>query len=57
MSSLFTNFNFWFDFTIGYMLTNPRNLPFYHRRMHETYGPRYCTEEQFQKYWHDVSES
>ena len=48
---------FWFDYLIGYLLTHPYKLPYYHRMMYEKYGTRYCTEEQFQKYWHDVSES
>jgi len=42
---------FWFDFTVGYMMTNPSKLPFYHRMMWETYGTMYCTQEQWEKYW------
>ena len=42
---------FWFDYVVGYVMTNPRKLPFYHRYMYETYGEWYCTEEQFQEYW------
>ena len=45
---------FWFDYTFGYIMTNPRNLPFYHRAMWERYGELYCTEEQFHKYWDEA---
>jgi hypothetical protein len=44
-------FLFQFDRVIGYIMTNPRMLPYYHRRMYEKYGTRYCTKEQFEKYW------
>ena len=29
---------FWFDYLIGYMLTHPSKLPYYHRMMYEKYG-------------------
>ena len=46
---------YWFDFTIGYMLTSSRNLPYYHRYMWEEYGTWYCTNEQFQQYWDSLA--
>jgi len=42
---------FWFDYVVGYIVTNPHKLPYYHRMMYETYGEWYCTEEEFKEYW------
>ena len=56
MNKLITTLEFWFDFTIGYMLTNPRKRPFYHRVMFERYGSRYCTQEQYDEYWESLDE-
>lgn len=49
-------FAYYFDYVVGYMLTHPRNRPFYHRMMWEKYGTRYCTKEQFDEYWNEQSE-
>ena len=54
MAKLLTTLQFWFDYTVGYMVTHPSKLPFYHRMMFETYGTRYCTEEQFHQYWDEA---
>jgi hypothetical protein len=42
---------FQFDYIVGYILTNPNKLPYYHRMMWEKYGTKYCTKEQFDEYW------
>ena len=53
---LLTSFQYWFDFVIGYITTNPHKLPYYHRYMYEKYGIRYCTKEQFDEYWNGLPE-
>jgi hypothetical protein len=53
--TLITSIEYWFDFTVGYMMTRPSNLPFYHRVMYQRYGERYCTKEQFEAYWDEIS--
>ena len=53
--NLIQTITFWFEFTVGYMLTSTQNLPFYHRMMYETYGTRYCSPEQFQHYWDQIA--
>jgi hypothetical protein len=47
---------FYFDYLVGYMLTSPRKLPYYHSYMFRTYGSWYCSEEEFQKYWDSIPE-
>jgi hypothetical protein len=42
---------FWFDYVVGYVMTNPHKLPYYHRMMYETYGEWYCSEEEFRQIW------
>ena len=56
MSKLLTTLQFWFDYTVGYMLTKEYQRPLYHRRMWETYGTRYCTKEDFDAYWKSVDD-
>jgi len=53
---LLTLFQYWFDFVVGYILTKPHKLMYYHRYMYEKYGHMYCTEEQFDEYWDGLSE-
>ena len=50
------NLEYWFDYIIGYIMTSPRNLPFYHSQMYKKWGTRYCSEEQFQQYWDQIPE-
>ena len=42
---------YWFDYVIGFIMTNPHRLPFYHRYMYQKYGERYCSKEAFDRYW------
>lgn len=56
IDSFILSFCFWFDYVIGYVLTNPRKLAYYHRYMYEKYGTRYCTKEQFDEYWNGTAE-
>jgi hypothetical protein len=53
---LLESFQFWFDFVIGYVMTNPHKLTYYHRYMYERYGTRYCTKEEFEIYWNGQPE-
>jgi hypothetical protein len=57
MEKFLNHYLYWFDYLAGYMMTNPRNLPFYHRYMYEKYGTRYCSQEQFDQYWNDAGYS
>jgi hypothetical protein len=38
------------------MLTNSRNLPYYHRYMYDSYGSRYCTHMEFEQYWNIIDD-
>jgi hypothetical protein len=50
------SFLYWFEYVVGYIMTHPSKLPFYHRYMWEKYGTRYCTEEQFDEYWREQTD-
>jgi len=56
LQKLIDKYLYWFDFTIGYMLTSPRKLPYYHRYMYEKYGTRYCSQAQFEEYWNSIDD-
>ena len=49
-------FQFYFDYFVGYLMTNPRKLPYYHRMMFETYGSWYWSEQEFREYWDSIPE-
>jgi hypothetical protein len=51
MQKIYTHLIWVMDYYVGYLMTNPRKLPFYHRMMYEKWGNRYCTREQFEEYW------
>ena len=56
LQKLIDKYLYWFDFIIGYMLTSPRKLPYYHRYMYEKYGTRYCSQAQFEEYWNAIDD-
>ena len=56
LQRLIDKYLYCFDFIIGYMLTSPRKLPYYHRYMYEKYGTRYCSEAEFNKYWNSIDD-
>jgi hypothetical protein len=56
MNKLLTDFCYWFEYTILYIFTSPRKLPYYHRHMWEKYGTRYCTQKEFNDYWKSVDD-
>jgi hypothetical protein len=37
-------------------MTNPHKLPLYHCYMYEKYGDKYCSKEEFAKYWDSIPE-
>jgi hypothetical protein len=51
IEKLLGSFLYWFDYVVGFVMTNPHRLPFYHRYMREKYGDRYCSKEVFDRYW------
>lgn len=53
MKRLLTNVNYWFDYVVGYMMTNPRKKDRYHRYMYTKWGKRYCSREEFDRYWEE----
>ena len=48
---LLTSIEFWFDYTVGYMMTHPSKVRRYHRYMYTKWGTRYCSKEDFDEYW------
>jgi hypothetical protein len=46
---------YWFDYIVGYVMTNPHRLPYYHKYMRSKYGDRYCSQEAFDRYWRMVT--
>jgi hypothetical protein len=46
---------YWFDYIVGYVMTSPHKLPYYHRYMYQKYGDRYCSKEVFDRYWRMVT--
>lgn len=53
MKRLFTNIHYWFDYLVGYVMTNPKRLPKYHKYMYKKWGTRYCSKEDFDNYWEE----
>ena len=52
---LLDSFMYWFDYAVGYVMTNPHKLPYYHRYMRTKYGDRYCSKEVFDRYWRRIT--
>lgn len=42
---------YWFDYVVGYMMTHPNKRRRYHRYMFTKWGTRYCSQEDFDRYW------
>lgn len=49
----FKTIEYWFDYMVGYMMTNPKKRHRYHRYMYVKWGARYCSKEDFDKYWEE----
>lgn len=50
MKRILKNIEYKFEYVVGYILTNPKNLPQYHRYMYEKWGERYCKKKDFEDY-------
>ena len=57
LAKLIDNYLYWFDYIVGYVMTKPHKLPYYHRYMYTKYGERYMSKELFDRYWRMVTMS
>lgn len=57
MKRILKNIEFKFEFFVGYILTNPKNLPRYHKYMYEKWGDLYCTKDEYDNYVNGLKEN
>ena len=56
MKRLLTWIEYKFDYVMGYIMTNPMDLPRYHRYMYTKWGERYCTKEEYDEYLESLNQ-
>jgi hypothetical protein len=56
MKNFLINLSFWFDYVVGYMMTNPNYYHRYHKDMYTKWGERYCTKEQYDEYLENLNQ-